>query len=382
MEPPTASNGRSRKSLSSNTKTTDRDLPPLPSGGDELLKDVVKELVRQIADKKVDTSGHGSGPASSNGWTLKENEQNVRNRTREKLFTETIEEYVIHFVEIDTIVHNSNFYALPNRRRKEDAAWAEVGQFYETHKSNVLASLHQRSRARTPLSAKAKGKQRAASTEPEDIEPWESELPEQFRGNGGYDVAKFLLQAGAEGVSKGDPRRDELLFKVRVNLCHVIKWYADFFLSNQEDCLRSSIDAARELVRITSSELDRRFELLSISLSQLSIPSASAASSDKRSSLSNFLPITATPHASNIGPDPQDLFRAISVVDATRPRSQLDDATRRAARDVQRARESAIKGGDSSRNLSERRLKDVPPPTPRKAPGTPKRPTTPGASRR
>ena len=75
MEPPTASNGRSRKSLSSNTKTTDRDLPPLPSGGDELLKDVVKELVRQIADKKVDTSGHGSGPANSNGWTLKENEQ-------------------------------------------------------------------------------------------------------------------------------------------------------------------------------------------------------------------------------------------------------------------------------------------------------------------
>lgn len=103
------------------------------------------------------------------------------------------------------------------RRRKEDAAWAEVGQFYETHKVNVLTSLSQQRKARTSLSAKAKGKQRATSTEPEDLEPWESELPEQFRGSKGYDVAKYLLQAKIEGVSEGDPRRKDLLYMVCIN---------------------------------------------------------------------------------------------------------------------------------------------------------------------
>lgn len=78
----------------------------------------------------------------------------------------------------------------------------------------MLASLSQQRKARTSLSAKAKGKQRATSIEPEDLEPWESELPEQFRGSKGYDVARYLLQAGIEGVSKGDPRRKDLLYMV------------------------------------------------------------------------------------------------------------------------------------------------------------------------
>lgn len=78
----------------------------------------------------------------------------------------------------------------------------------------MLASLNQQRKARTSLSAKAKGKQRATSNEPEDLEPWESELPERFRGSNGYDVARYLLQEGVEGVSKGDPRRKDLLYMV------------------------------------------------------------------------------------------------------------------------------------------------------------------------
>lgn len=95
MEPlSAATNGRGRKSLS-NKRPPNHDLPPLPPGGEQLLREVEEELIRQIAEKRIDTSGYG-GPSSegTSTWALKENEQNVRNRAREKLFSEQIEEYV------------------------------------------------------------------------------------------------------------------------------------------------------------------------------------------------------------------------------------------------------------------------------------------------
>lgn len=247
----------------------------------------------------------------------------------------------------------------------------------------MLASLSQQRKGRASLSAKAKGKQRATSIEPEDLEPWESELPEQFRGSKGYDVARYLVQAGIEGVSKGDPRRKDLLYMVCTHRYLIKKTNPDpYHFAYQEDCLHSAVKVAHELVQITASELDRRFELLSISLAQTSTPSTNPSSSHKQSTVSNFVPLPSAPSTRNLGLDPQDLLSAISRTDAARPRSQLGDAARRAAKDVQRANESVVQGGEHSQNLSERRLKDVPPPTPRKAPGTPKRPTTPRSSRR
>ena len=72
----------------------DRDLPPIPTGGNLLLKDVEAELDRQVAVTRIDTSGYG-GPfkveGNSSTWTLRENEQSVRNRAREKLLSEQIE---------------------------------------------------------------------------------------------------------------------------------------------------------------------------------------------------------------------------------------------------------------------------------------------------
>ena len=60
----------------------------------------------------------------------------------------------------------------------------------------------------------------------------------------------------------------------------------------------------------------------------------------------------------------------MSRLDASRPQTQVGDAARRAAREVQRALDAP-----------ERRLTGVPPPTPRKPPGTPRRPTTPARGR-
>lgn len=60
------------------------------------MKDVEEELIRQLAEKRIDTSGYlGPSEGNADSWKLKENEQNVRNKAREKLFTQQIEEYVI-----------------------------------------------------------------------------------------------------------------------------------------------------------------------------------------------------------------------------------------------------------------------------------------------
>ncbi len=101
------------------------------------------------------------------------------------------------------------------RLKKEDLAWAEVAQYYNGHRDSVLASINQLQRARTPLSAKARGKQRAASQEPEDLDPWENELPTKFRGPGGYDLAKRFVAQGVENVGNGSVGKDDLRYKVR-----------------------------------------------------------------------------------------------------------------------------------------------------------------------
>ncbi|THH04006.1 hypothetical protein EW145_g5840 [Phellinidium pouzarii] len=339
MDPPSLTSSRSRgRKSAANQLLSISSLPPLPPGGAELLKEVEDDLVRQLAEKKIDTSAF-SGPAEVNDgtWKLKENEQNIKNKAREKLFTEQIEE-----------------------RKKEDVAWAEVAQFYNAHQTNVLSTLNQRNRSRTP-SAKARGKQRATSQEPEELEPWENELPDVFRGARGYDIAKQLLDIGVADVGKGDPRREGLQYK--------------------EDRLHAAISVSRQLTQITASELDHRFSLLSIALSQRTLPPTNPSSLSNPGALSNFVPVTALPSAQHMGPDPQDLLRAISRTDAARPRNQLGDAARRAAKDVQRANETQSQAGDGGL-VVERKLMDVPPPTPRKPPGTPKRASTPGTARR
>ncbi|KAL5504421.1 hypothetical protein ACEPAH_8496 [Sanghuangporus vaninii] len=333
---PSSSRGGKRKA--NDAPPLDANLPPLPPGGAELLKEIEDDIIRQLAEKKIDTSAY-SGPSGLNGsWKLKENEQNVKNRAREKLFTEQIEDIY--------------------RRKKEDLAWAEVAQFYNAHQTNVLSAINQKNRA-----AKGKGKQRAASQEPEDLEPWENELSEKFRGPKGYDAAKQLIELGVEGVGKGDPRLEQMQFK--------------------EDRLHAALSVARQLTHIARLDLDRRFALLNLSLAQRTLPPSSEATLSGQQALLNFVPATALPLTRQTGPDAQDLLRALTRTDASRPRAQVGDAARRAAKDVQRARESQVhQSAEGGVLVQERKLTDVPPPTPRKPPGTPKRAGTPGASRR
>lgn len=138
--------------------------------------------------------------------------------------------------------------------------------------------------------------------------------------------------------------------------------------------MHTIFSAIERFILTVASELDHRFSIMSLSLAQRAIPSGHPPSSS--STLSNFIPFTSLPKSQTTRTDPRELLRAISYIDAERPRSQLGEAVRRATNDVRRLDESQAGQSD----VTMRKLTDVPP-TPRKAPGTPKRPTTPSAGR-
>jgi kinetochore protein Mis13/DSN1 len=136
------------------------------------------------------------------------------------------------------------------------------------------------------------------------------------------------------------------------------------------DSIHAFVNSALQCTNVAESNLNHRFSLLSFALasrSQLAPPVLHAASSTDSAS---YMPSSLMrPEPTT---DPHELLRALSRLDAERPPAQVGDAARRAVRQVQRANETG---------LAERRLTGVSPPTPRKLPGTPRRPTTPGRDR-
>ena len=142
------------------------------------------------------------------------------------------------------------------------------------------------------------------------------------------------------------------------------------FMVLQVDGLHALAHIALEGTRSGEADLNRRFSQLNISLASRIQPLAPSVSST--TAPSSYLPKTLVRPSSIT--DPQLLLRAMSRADAERPQSQVGDAARRAAREAQRAH-------DASNGMVERRLTGVPPPTPRKPPGTPRRATTPGRGR-
>ncbi|KAI0080987.1 hypothetical protein K474DRAFT_50513 [Panus rudis PR-1116 ss-1] len=302
--------------------------PPLTQEEVQLLKGVQEDVIRMLAEKKVDTNVFTQPGQARPQEDLKENEQNVKNREREKRFNDLIHKAVT-----------------------EKAAWAAAEASYKQRRTAVMVDAEKREREL--MSAKAKGKQRATL---DDIEKWESDLPDHFRDENGLGLARHVIN-NTESVKKS-PLLDRI---------------AD--LEYTADQLHALSHSALETTRIAEADLDRRFALLSLSLSarSQSLPSTHLASSSSSTALSSYIPPTVTRPPPTT--DPQDLLRALSRVDAGRPQSQVGDAARRAAREVQRAADAGV-------GLSERRLTSgVPPPTPRKPPGTPRRATTPGRGR-
>ncbi len=254
--------------------------------------------------------------------------------------------------------------------KQEDEAWIEVGNSYNSFRGAVLAELEERKKEFT--SAKAKGKRRATA---EDIALWdvsEKDLPEYFRGKGGLSMARSIVEVDPGRKSPLKERIEDLEFTVRMVVVFPAFPVLTVPMLFQSDRLYTLTQSALATTRLGEADLDRRFASLSRSIASRSQPIQPSLNSTSSGILSSYLPSTLSRPPPTT--DPQDLLRAMSRVDAERPQAQVGDAARRAAREVQRAHEAP--GG-----MAERRLTGVPPPTPRKPPGTPRRATTPGKGR-
>ncbi|KDQ52709.1 hypothetical protein JAAARDRAFT_162538 [Jaapia argillacea MUCL 33604] len=326
----------SSRRKSSNPGKDPPPLPPLSPDDAALLKELQDDVIRMLAEKRIDTNVFSVGGVLDGldvpPKKMRENEQNVKNRAREIKFTE----------------HNE-------RAMAEDQAWGEVATYYNQHRARVMAETEKMKETRA-RSAKAKGKQRAMSQEVEDWGPRDYELPEEFRGSEGVALARSIV--GEDGGRTSPLSR-------RVEECEPII-----------DHLHALVDCSLRTTHLSEEDLDRRFALLSLSLATRSQPIPSSSLSSTPGTLSSYLPPSTNP--SRVAPptDPQDLLRALSRIDAERPQAKVGDAARRAVREVQRVNEASAAGG-----VVDRRLTGVPPPTPRKLPGTPRRATTPGRGR-
>ena len=90
-------NTRAATTLSSqpNGKDAGKDPPPLSSADMMLLKGVEENVVRMLAEKRVDTNVYSPPDDGETSMILKENEGNVRNRAREARFNAHIQKSVI-----------------------------------------------------------------------------------------------------------------------------------------------------------------------------------------------------------------------------------------------------------------------------------------------
>ncbi|KAH7928300.1 hypothetical protein BV22DRAFT_1083444 [Leucogyrophana mollusca] len=338
---------REPSSSTSKSKSQGKDPPPLPpldAHLQQILQAAEEDVIRLLAEKKIDTSVYSHGHSDDAGGdarnlNLKPNEQNVKNRAREVKFREDIE-----------------------RAKAESDAWAQVDQFYNTYDANSRADLEKRRQALNPPTssrAHGKGKQRAASQEreqesPDEDDDWSWLLPHpadlspDFRERVDLEVVKRVMTSRSKngGSSSAlDERMKDMQFKV--------------------DSIFSYVNSAMQTTNVAEAEFDHRYSLLSLALNARtrSVPPPSAHSP---TSLSSHLPLPPRAANHDLRHDPQDIFRALSRIDKERPPGEVGDAARRAAREVQRVQEGGGVG------VGERRLTGVVA-TPRKAPGTPRR---------
>ena len=90
------------------------------------------------------------------------------------------------------------------RAKAEDQAWVEVSQFYNSYKENSESAL----RRQLPISTKSQGKQRAT-----DAEIWSTmgrELPSQFQGRKGVDMALQLIEEASTSAGTSTKLKERL----------------------------------------------------------------------------------------------------------------------------------------------------------------------------
>lgn len=244
-----------------------------------------------------------------------------------------------------------------SRSQAESEAWSRVDQFYHQYEAGSKGDLEKRHQAlKPPSSAKAKGKQRATSQEPQDDWSWlvprEEDLSDGFKDKIDLELIKQVVssepQSGTEFQGPLDQKIGDLQYKV--------------------DHLYAYVNSAVQTTDMAEAELDYRFSLLSLALSvrSHSLPPPSSSSS----TLASCLPRAQRGLSHPPGENPRDILRALSRIDKERPPGQIGDAARKAVREVQRVQVVGSGG------VGERRITELGPgvgATPRKVPGTPRR---------
>ncbi len=325
-----------------------------------------------LAEKKVDTNVYG-GAGSQNGDAqrpLRENEQNVKNRAREARFN-------AHIQRCAPLPLPLALPAPPVRCCQMLSCMCVAGQSRKRRRgrscrtrTTCTESQYRRTWRRGDVLWRLRDR-RARNGHPRT-----TSTTGMWRDGTCQTSSR---QAGA-WTSRGRSFQDDLPARPR---CKIVceNWSIRYVsLESQEpsrnscpvhqmDRLHTFTNSALQTTRVAEANLDRRFALLNISLASRSQPAPPSAHPDPSALSSYIIPTQPRPPAT----DPQDLFRALSRIDVERPQTQIGDAARRAMREVQRAADSSA---------GERRLTGgVPPPTPRKPPGTPRRATTPGRGR-
>ncbi|KAF5391864.1 hypothetical protein D9757_001835 [Collybiopsis confluens] len=322
-------------------------LPSLTAEEASVLRKAQGNILRMLADKQIDLSVNLQSVLSG----TRTNDQNVSNRRYEAQYSNEI-----------------------RSMEQEQEAWKKANYHYETFFKEEQGWFEKRKSdifQRETLSAKAKGKQKAHDAE-EDWNwlPSERHLPESQHS--GFSLAKSVL--GLRPSSSGSLKRES----ARTRIGHedvearLKKQYSE--LAFNLDTLHTHVNTARATTRAAEADLDSRFRLLHLALDarsgDLRDTSRSGAASAATQIVNSYMPPIPNAPARQAN-DPHDLFRALAMVDSTRPPGQIGDGVRRAAREVQRMEENGIAGS------SQRKLTEVPQ-TPKKAPGTPRRGTTPG----
>jgi len=361
-----------RAAASSSSSSSTSKLPPLSAEGVQALKASQEDIVRGLAERKVDMSMYSSeGRKEPQQGELRENEQNVRNRMWEVTYTSHIQQYV------------GSFYLLTaddgkvGRAQAEEEAWKKVSYGYEAYMKQLQGSLEARSAdllqgdsSGSGMSAKAKGKRRATGNV-DTMLPEEHELCPTSQT--AFTLVKSVLGMhhptgadgkGRRGVTRSGRDREEVEAEIE-RLMPGLEYTLDQ--------IYSWMSAAKATTDIAERVLNEKFDILGANLASRVNPFPSTRNSEGSGSetgqqlLSKYV---LRERVKTVGPDPADLMRALSRVDEERPPAKVGEAARRAAREVQRAGEAGFAGSVGG----EKKLT-----TPRKmTPGTPRRGNTPG----
>ncbi|EIW84568.1 hypothetical protein CONPUDRAFT_135918 [Coniophora puteana RWD-64-598 SS2] len=336
----------------------------------EVLRRVHEDVIHMLAEGRIDTRVTGASSRDLGAEAGKErdgfraNDQNVKNQAREVRFKEHIE-----------------------RAKNEFDAWSRVDHFYTSYSDQTSADLEKRRASLLPPSAKARGKQRAASQEPPNPDDeWEWMIPRpedmapEFKEEVDLELVQRVMRGGTGTGTTSKSQKGQKGHRP-IPAGGAAERIQD--LRFRSDALWAHASAAAQTADKAQRELDLRFSLLGQALdraralnhhhqpqpadgsaSLVGFVNVASSSSLRRSAtdpIAGAGTAASTSQARSIaGGDPLELFRALSRVDSARPPVQMGDAARRAVRAVQRVQEGGGLGA------GERKMVGVPPSTPRK----------------